>query len=144
MIDAIEDLVARLGLAPHPEGGYYRELYRDAALSTIYFVLPAGGLAPLHRVRGRVELWHFFGGAPAELHTIVEGRHAVAPLSPEAPVAVVPPDAWQATRAGAGAAWFGCTVAPPFDFAAWEMPPRAALERALPALAATVRELTRA
>ena len=144
MIGAIDDVVARLGLRPHPEGGFYRELYRDPALSTIHYVLPAGGLAPLHRVLGRVEVWHFLGGAPAELHTIVDGRHAVAPLSPQVPVAVVPPGVWQATRAGDGAAWFGCTVAPAFDFGAWQMPTRAELERALPGLGAIVRELTRA
>jgi len=57
----------------------------------------------------------------------------------------VPPGAWQATRAGEGAAWCGCTVAPAFDFAAWEMPSRQELLRALPAtLHGMVRELTRA
>jgi len=142
---AIEDVVARLGLAEHPEGGWYREIYRDAAVSTIHYVLPARGLAPLHRVRERAELWHFYGGAPVELHTIVDGRHAVVTLGPDAPVAVVPPGTWQATRAGDGAAWCGCTVAPAFDFAAWEMPSRQELLRALPAaLHTVVLELTRA
>lgn len=142
---SIEHLVSRLGLAAHPEGGWYREIYRDAALSTIHYVLPARGLAPLHRVRDRVELWHFLGGAPVELHTIVGERHEVVTLGPDAPVGVVPPGAWQATRGGAAASWCGCTVAPAFDFAAWEMPPRDELLRALPAtLHEVVRELTRA
>ena len=147
---SIEGLVARLGLSAHPEGGWYREIYRDAAVSTIHYVLPAGGLAPLHRVRDRAELWHFFGGAPVELHTIADdgggGRHTVVTLGPDAPVGVVPPGVWQATRAGTGdGAWCGCTVAPAFDFAAWEMPSRPELLRALPAtLHAVVRELTRA
>jgi hypothetical protein len=141
----VDDLVKRLQLLVHPEGGWYREVYRNAAVSTIYYVLPPRGLAPLHRVRDRAELWHFYGGAPLELHTIVDGAHAVTALGPEAPVAIVPPGAWQATRAGDGAAWCGCTVAPAFDFAAWEMPPRAALFDALPApLHAIVRDLTRA
>jgi len=142
---SIEDVVQRLRLVAHPEGGWYREVYRDAAASTIHYVLPAGGLAPLHRVRDRVELWHFYGGAPVELHTIVDGRHAVVTVGPDAPIGVVPPGAWQATRAGNGAAWCGCTVAPAFDFAAWEMPSRDELVRALPpSLHAIVRELTRA
>jgi len=142
---SIEHVVARLGLVAHPEGGWYREVYRDAAVSTIHYVLPARGLAPLHRVKERVELWHFYGGAPVEVHTIVGERHAVVTLGPDAPIAVVPPGAWQATRAGEGAAWCGCTVAPAFDFAAWEMPPREELLRALPqGLHAIVRELTRA
>jgi predicted cupin superfamily sugar epimerase len=142
---SIEHVVERLGLVAHPEGGWYREVYRDAAVSTIHYVLPARGLAPLHRVKERVELWHFYGGAPVEVHTIVGERHAVVTLGPDAPIAVVPPGAWQATRAGEGAAWCGCTVAPAFDFAAWEMPPREELLRALPqGLHAIVRELTRA
>ena len=142
---SILDLVARLGLVEHPEGGWYREIYRDAALSTIHYVMPARGLAPLHRVRERAELWHFLGGAPVELHTIVDERHAIVTLGPDSPVGVVPPGAWQATRAGDGDAWCGCTVAPAFDFAAWEMPSRDELLRALPATLHTmVRELTRA
>jgi uncharacterized protein len=141
----VEDLVDRLRLAPHPEGGWYGEIYRDAAVSTIHYVMPAGGLAPLHRVLGRVELWHFYGGAPVEVHTIVDGVHRAVTLGPDAPLAVVPPGAWQATRARDGAAWCGCTVAPAFDFAAWEMPARAALLAALPSvLHAIVQELTRA
>ncbi|HEX8951709.1 MAG TPA: cupin domain-containing protein [Polyangia bacterium] len=142
----IERVVERLGLAAHPEGGWYREIYRDAAVSTIHYVLPARGLAPLHRVRDRAELWHFLGGAPVELHTIDGARHSVVTLDQDVPVAVVPPGVWQATRASDGdGAWCGCTVAPAFDFAAWEMPSRAELLRALPAtLHAIVAELTRA
>jgi uncharacterized protein len=142
---SLQGVVERLGLLAHPEGGWYREVYRDAAVSTIHYVLPARGLAPLHRVQGRVELWPFYGGAPVEVHTLVEERHHVVALGPAAPIAVVPPGAWQATRAGDGDAWCGCTVAPAFDFAAWEMPPRAALLEMLPpALHAIARELTRA
>jgi predicted cupin superfamily sugar epimerase len=141
----IDDLVRRLGLGAHPEGGWYREVYRDAAVSTIHYVMPARNLAPLHRVHDRVELWHFYGGAPVELHTIVDDRHRVVTLGPDAPVAVVPAGAWQAARAGDGAAWCGATVAPAFDFSAWEMPPRDELLRRLPpALHGLVRELTRA
>ncbi len=141
----IEDLVRRLGLVAHPEGGWYREVYRDAAVSTIDYVMAPGGIAPWHRVRDRVELWHFYAGTPVELHTVVDGRHAVVTLGPDARVGVVPPGAWQATRAGDGGAWCGCTVAPAFDFAAWEMPSRAALVAAWPeALQAIARELTRA
>jgi uncharacterized protein len=152
----VDDVVRRLGLAPHPEGGWYRELYRDAAVTTIHYVLPAGGLAPLHRLRSRAELWHFYGGAEVELHTIDDQgydppRHLVTRLSPAAPLAVVPPGVWQAARVvgasdsddGDGFAWCGCTVAPAFDFADWEMPARAELVTALPALSALVTELTR-
>ncbi len=136
----------RLGLAPHPEGGWYREIHRDAALTQIHYVLPPRGLSPLHRLRTRTEVWHWYGGAPVELHTISgDGVHASVLLEPGSPVAVVPAGVWQAARAGDGeAAWCGCTVAPPFDFADWEMPSRAELLASLPSLAAIVTELTRA
>lgn len=139
----VEELVARLGLAAHPEGGWYREVYRDAAVSTIHYVMPARSLAPLHRVNDRVELWHFYGGTPVELHTIVGERHEVVVLGPESPVAVVPVGAWQATRAGDGFAWCGATVAPAFEFAAWEMPSRRELQQLLPTgLHAVLAQLT--
>jgi predicted cupin superfamily sugar epimerase len=71
----IDVLVRRLGLAPHPEGGWFRELYRDAAVTTIYYAMAPGGLSPLHRLRTRCELWHFYSGAAVELHTIAAGDH---------------------------------------------------------------------
>lgn len=121
----VDELVRREGLAAHPEGGWYREVYRDAAVSTIHYVMEAGSLAPLHRVRGRVE------------------QHVCTTLGPDSPLVVVPPGAWQATRAGDGVAWCGATVAPAFELAAWEMPARPELERMLPrALHAIIAQLT--
>jgi predicted cupin superfamily sugar epimerase len=145
MTEPVEDVVARLELAPHPEGGWFRELYRDDAVTTIHYVLPAGGLSPLHRLRRRTELWHWYGGAPVTLHTLTDGGEAAtARLGAGTPLAVVPPGVWQAARAADdGWAWCGCTVAPAFDFADWEMPPRAELLRRWPGLAALVTELTR-
>ena len=139
----VDQLVRALGLAAHPEGGWYREIYRDPSVSTIFYLMPAGTLAPLHRVHDRVELWHFYGGTPVEVHTIVDGTHACTVLGPDSPLAVVPAGAWQATRAGDGPAWCGCTVAPAFEFSAWEMPPRDALLRTLPGeLHRVITELT--
>lgn len=139
----VEELVRRLSLEAHPEGGWYREVYRDDAVSTIHYVMEAGSLAPLHRVHGRVELWHFYGGSAVELHTIVGDVHQSTVLGPSSPLAVVPAGAWQATRAGDGFAWCGATVAPAFDFSAWEMPSRAELQRMLPsALHAVIARLT--
>ncbi|MDB4971389.1 MAG: hypothetical protein JWN44_7078 [Myxococcales bacterium] len=137
-------MVQTLGLTAHPEGGWFRELHRDRAVTTIHYVLDAHGLSPLHRLRSRTELWHFYDGAPLELHTIADGVHAMARLSRESPVAVVPAGVWQAARTGDGWAWCGCTVAPAFDFDDWEMPPRAMLLDQLPSLATIVTELTRA
>lgn len=139
----VEELVQRLGLEAHPEGGWYRQVYKDAAVSTIHYVMDAGSLAPLHRVRERVELWHFYGGTPVELHTIVDDHHYSTVLGPDSPLAVVPAGAWQATSAGNGYAWCGATVAPAFEFSAWEMPSRAELQHMLPsALHSEIAQLT--
>ena len=181
--DHVVDLVRRLRLAPHPEGGWFRELYRDRAVTTIYYVMEPRGLSPLHRLRTRSELWHFYGGAPVELHLIGDrdgdtatthahrvderaataataddlhragaandvhvgaNEHRVALLSADAPVAVVPPGAWQAARVlGDEPALLGCTVAPAFDFADWQMPTRAELLQRFPLHSALVAALTR-
>ncbi len=70
----IDSLVRTLGLAPHPEGGFYREHYRTAASTAIYFLLPADTFSAFHVIAAD-EIWHHYAGAPLELHTIDhEGR----------------------------------------------------------------------
>jgi predicted cupin superfamily sugar epimerase len=141
---AIDHLVRQLGLVAHPEGGFFRELHREPAVTTILYALPPRGLAPLHRLRTRVELWHFHDGAPVELHVLDGERHSVARLSAANPVAIVPAGAWQAARVlGDQAALCGCTVAPAFEFEDWELPPRQELMERLPSWRALVEELTR-
>lgn len=127
------ELVARLGLQPHPEGGYYRELYRSAdevhrdgasraALTTIYFLLTAGQHSRWHVVR-LDEVWHFLAGDPLELltHDPASGATAAIQLAPlgaeREPVAIVRRDVWQAARTLGAYSLVGCTVAPGFDFA---------------------------
>jgi predicted cupin superfamily sugar epimerase len=130
------EVIAMLQLAPHPEGGYYRETFRDtlcdangrAASSMIYFLLGAGDVSAWHRVDA-VEIWHWYAGAPIVL-TISDNGHDArsAYLGPELsagqrPQLVVPAGAWQtATSLGA---WtlVGCTVAPAFDFETFELAP---------------------
>lgn len=121
-------LIAHLGLQPHPEGGHFRETFRDAnagrAHSTaIYFLLRRGEASRFHRVDA-AEVWHFYRGAPLELKI---GRDVVI-LGPELesgqqPQAVVPPGAWQAARSLGDYTLVGCTVAPGFEFSAFEMAP---------------------
>jgi predicted cupin superfamily sugar epimerase len=161
MDDDARALVEALGLVPHPEGGFFRETYRSplatrvrqgdrAASTAIYFLLPAGSLSALHRVRSD-EVWHHYVGDPVDLHVIDEerGTHAVHRLGSdvlggERPQVVVPAGQWQAAVAAGGrAALCGCTVAPGFDFADFEMPPRQDLLKRMPALAAIVERLTR-
>ncbi len=161
MTDAGE-IIASLGLAPHPEGGFYRETHRGslvleglphggprAAHTAIYFLLPVGTFSALHRVRSD-EVWHHYDGDAVDLHTIDEaGRHEIIRLGKdlaggELPQHVVPAGAWQAAvPKGDRWALCGCTVAPGFDFADFEMPDRASLLARFPALTDVVTLLTR-
>lgn len=156
-------LVDLLGLSPHPEGGFYRETFRAplalvglphggprAASTAIYFLLPAGTFSALHRVRSD-EVWHHYDGDPLELHLIDDaGAHTTHLLgrdlaAGERPQLVVPAGVWQAAvPRGERWALAGCTVAPGFDFADFELPARAELIRRLPAHAELVARLTRA
>jgi predicted cupin superfamily sugar epimerase len=149
-----------LGLAPHPEGGLYRETFRASAVvdrpegvraasTAIYFLLPAGSFSAIHRVRSD-EVWHHYAGDALELHTIdPDGVHAVVRLGKELPRErpqhVVPAGTWQAAvPAGARYTLCGCTVAPGFDFVDFEMPRRAELIRRFPQHTALIERLTRA
>jgi len=129
-----DEVIAGLKLAPHPEGGYYREPFRDAggpdgrAHSTaILFLLKAGEVSRWHRVDA-TELWHWYGGAPLLLE-IKEGkrRHDIR-LGPDwfggqPPQGLVPAGAWQSARSLGPWTLVGCTVAPGFDFAGFELAP---------------------
>ena len=157
-----EAMVRLLGLQPLPEGGFYRETFRAnarvgthddrgerAASTAIYFLLPAGTFSALHRVRSD-EAWHHYDGDTVDLHTIdASGEHAVARLgrswdAGERPQIVVPAGVWQAA-VPVGRAWSlcGCTVAPGFDFADFEMPPRSELVARFPRHRALIEKLSR-
>lgn len=129
------DVIARLGLKPHPEGGHYRETFRDsrivegsrAASTAIYFLLARGERSHWHRVDA-AEVWHYHAG-----HTLMlriadsKGERTIrlgADLSAgEQPQAVVPAHAWQAAESTGDWTLVGCTVAPGFDFAKFELAP---------------------
>ncbi len=132
------EIVLRLALAPHPEGGYYRETWRSpglvstprgdrSALTVIHYLLPAGAFSAFHRVHAD-EAWHHAGGDALELHVLSpEGEHVVHLLGPSghpgaAPHAVVSAGAWQAARPlGGRHVLASCTVAPGFHFDDFEM-----------------------
>jgi predicted cupin superfamily sugar epimerase len=130
-----DEVVRLLGLAPHPEGGFYRETFRPAgpdggrgASTAIYYLLRDGEVSAWHRVRDADEVWHHYSGAPLELTVAAEGRRGTVLLGAdlaagERPQAVVPAGAWQTARALGGWALVGCTVAPGFEFSAFEMAP---------------------
>ena len=123
-----DDLIARLKLQPHPEGGYFRETFRDAAAgggraasTAIYFLLKAGQHSRWHRVDA-AEAWHFYRGAPLELR-IGKAVHVLGAAieKGEEPQVIVPPGQWQAARSLGDYTLVGCTVAPGFEFSKFEM-----------------------
>ena len=125
-----EDVIAALDLQPHPEGGHFRETFRDGggegergASTAIYYLLAAGERSHWHRVDA-AEVWHHYAGAPLELNidrdTVILGTDLAAG---ERPQAVVPAYAWQAAHSLGDWSFVGCTVAPAFDFAGFEMAP---------------------
>ena len=130
------EVIARLGLQRHPEGGWYRETFRDedgpggrAASTAIYYLLAAGERSAWHRVRDASEAWHHYAGGPLRLSMAAPERPAstlvLGPdlLAGQAPQAVVPAGWWQAAEPLGDWALVGCTVAPAFDFESFELAP---------------------
>jgi hypothetical protein len=129
-----EDVARRLDLSPHPEGGYYRETFRDprrvegrAVSTAIYYLLPAGQVSAWHRVDA-AEIWHYHAGAPLELSLWDAGRRLVLRLGAdlpggERPQGIAPAGVWQSARSLGAWTLVGCTVAPGFEFAHFEMAP---------------------
>jgi predicted cupin superfamily sugar epimerase len=130
------DIMARLELKPHPEGGHYRETFRDARLdakgrarsTAIYFLLARGERSHWHRIDA-VEIWHYYAGHALTLRIAHDGgtQHTVT-LGPdvaagERPQAIVPAQAWQAAESVGDWTLVGCTVAPGFEFARFELAP---------------------
>ena len=109
-------LIAELMLAPHPEGGHYRETFRDAHSTAIYFLLCGGEVSRLHRIDA-AEIWHFYQGEPLEL-VVGDARHVLSVGNPQI---VVPPNVWQSARPLGTYTLVGCTVAPPFEFSRFEL-----------------------
>jgi hypothetical protein len=130
------EVIARLQLQPHPEGGHYRETFRDTrtdangrSLSTaIYFLLARGEHSHWHRIDA-VEIWHYYAGGALSLRIADDRGQRTVRLGPdlaadEVPQATVPPQAWQAAESTGDWTLVGCTVAPGFDFAKFELAPK--------------------
>jgi uncharacterized protein len=133
-VTTADEVIRQFSLERHPEGGYYRETFRDApgpkgrAHSTaILYLLKEGEVSRWHRV-DVVELWHWYGGAPLSLEVkdgLATHHYRLGPDWPngEQPQAVVPAHAWQTARSLGAWTLIGCTVAPGFDFAGFELAP---------------------
>jgi predicted cupin superfamily sugar epimerase len=160
-----QELIERLGLLPHPEGGFYRETYRATATvevdgrvrsasTAIYFLLRAGDVSALHRIASD-EVWHFYAGDDLEVVELDEHgtlqRHRLGrdPASGAVLQCVVPAGRWFGSRLWSSSgpdafALVGCTVAPGFDFADFTLGDRATLLQTYPQHAALVTAFTRA
>ncbi|NLV55317.1 MAG: cupin domain-containing protein [Acidimicrobiales bacterium] len=128
--------IDRLGLEPHPEGGWFAETWRDRAEdggrgsgTAIYFLLRTDEASHWHRVDA-TEIWHHYAGGPLLLSiaTADDGPVTEIVLGPDLaagqrPQAIVPAGAWQAARPIDGAVLVGCTVSPAFTFDAFELAP---------------------
>ncbi len=136
MTPSAADIIALLGLKPHPEGGHFRETFRDpqkpdgerAASTAIYYLLARGERSHWHRVDA-AEVWHFYGGDTLSLQ-IAEGSRTTAHIlgmdlaAGARPQLVVPANAWQSAECRGAWTLAGCTVAPGFEFAGFEMAPK--------------------
>jgi len=129
-------IIARLDLKPHPEGGHYRETFRDQSVdaggrsrsTAIYFLLARGERSHWHRIDA-VEVWHYYAGATLTLHIADDTGQCSVTLgvdiaAGEEPQGIVPPHAWQAAESNGDWTLVGCTVAPAFEFSKFELAPK--------------------
>jgi predicted cupin superfamily sugar epimerase len=129
-----DDIIRLLDLQPHPEGGHFRETFRDphtnaegrAASTAIYFLLKGGEVSRWHRIDA-AEVWHWYAGAPLELSIAEEKRIQVTLILGSSlgdghrPQVVVPAHHWQSARSLGAWTLVGCTVAPGFEFSRFEL-----------------------
>lgn len=159
--------VQRLNLEPHPEGGYFRQTYKSdlaipreslpdgfhgprAVSTAIYFLLEGQNFSAFHRLQSD-EMWHFYAGSPLMVHVInPAGEYSwillgVDPEAGEVFQSVVPGGCWFASHVADWKSWalVGCTVAPGFDFADFEMGKRKELEGMYPRHREIIQRLTR-
>lgn len=161
MKTTIQELVEQLHLLPHPEGGFYNETYRgishfstalgDRSVSTaIYFLLTANNFSALHRIKSD-ELWHHYLGDPVHIHAIDEqgnyqqhllGIHFAQGQTPQI---LIPAGQWFGSESAGplGYSLVGCTVAPGFDFADFELGDRRTLCKIFPQHQTLIERLTR-
>ncbi len=163
----ITKLVESLALLPHPEGGFYKEVYRSEKLlsketlpddfsgdrsycTSIYFLLTSENFSAFHRIK-QDEIWHFYGGSVLTVHVIdKEGNYIAHKVGMnfsqgEQPQLVVPAGCWFASSVTKedSYAFVGCTVAPGFDFDDFELATRSALTALYPKHANIIHRLTR-
>ncbi|MCR4965640.1 MAG: cupin domain-containing protein [Bacteroidales bacterium] len=124
------DYIQQLSLLPHPEGGYYRQLFGNdengkKEISTIYYMLTANDMSAFHRLHGMIEIWYYHAGEPLNIYVIDNaGNLTVYPLSIDNEMQVViHPEEWFAAEIPSkkGFCLVGCAVAPAFTFENFEL-----------------------
>jgi predicted cupin superfamily sugar epimerase len=163
----IDKIINRFNMLAHPEGGFYKETYRSEGLinkaalpetftggrnysTAIYFLLTASNFSAFHRIK-QDELWHFYTGDTLEVHVIhPDGSYVCHEVSntlegAAVPQLAVPAGCWFASclKKGGSYAFVGCTVAPGFDFADFELAERNELISGYPQHAKVIVQLTR-
>ncbi len=129
-----QEIITKLGLKKHPEGGYYHQTFRDekqdnerAISSAIYYLLEKNDKSHWHRIDA-VEIWHFYAGSPLKL-SISDGKQVEEHIlgsdifSNESPQIIVPCHQWQSAISLGEWTLVGCTVAPGFEFSNFEIAP---------------------
>ena len=162
----IEILIEKFHLEAHPEGGYFKETYRSTGTiamdslpdkyngernysTCIYFLLTSDTFSAFHKIK-QDEMWHFYDGSPIMIHMIYpDGEYASIKLglnlaNGEVPQAVVPGGTYFGSEmiSKSDFALVGCTVAPGFDFADFEMPPRSVLLEKFPEHKKVIEKIT--
>lgn len=166
-MSTIEEIIEKLGLQPHPEGGYFKETYRSEGKidknclpiiygdtrnysTCIYFLLTSENFSAFHRIK-QDEIWHFYDGSPIILHIISEkGNYSKVVIGREitkgqVPQFVVPGGCWFAAEVSLQNSYslVGCTVSPGFDFKDFELPSRQTLVDMFPEHQNIITLLTR-
>jgi predicted cupin superfamily sugar epimerase len=162
----VKKIVEKLQLQPHPEGGFYKEVYRSEGIipqsgllgftgdrnfcTSIYFLLTSDNFSAFHRIK-QDEIWHFYKGSPLYVHVIdKEGNYTRNTVGldmekGEVPQLVVPAGCWFASsvKFENDFSFVGCTVAPGFDFEDFELAEKVALTNEYPTHANIISQLTR-
>ena len=158
----VETIIRQLDLKPHPEGGFYREVYRNGQLASfpgftgsrsfctsILFLLRGGDFSTFHRIR-QDEIWHFYAGSALKLHLFEHGLSPYRCLrlgknltNRENPLAIVTAGSAQAAETTGEWTLAGCTVAPGFDFSDFTIADRAKLLADFPNYAPIILRLSR-
>lgn len=166
-MDRIERIIAKLNLKPHPEGGYFRETYRDSlkidkanlgpeysgnrnCSTCIYFLLTSNAFSAFHKIR-QDEIWHFYQGSPIRLHLISpQGEYSNILIGSDLdqgqiPQFVVPKEYWfsGSTINDNDYSLVGCTVSPGFDFDDFELGQRIELISSFPQHREIIEKFTR-